>query len=143
MSLKKFFLDENYQFSFLLKIRNFCIRNKIKFFLGIIRFLMYRMGNCIISTNARIGHVKFAHPVGVVIGDGAIVGDGVVIFQNVTIGGKGGNNKVESNKYPVIEDNVVIYAGAKIIGGITIGKGSVIGANAVVLSDVPPKSLVV
>jgi serine O-acetyltransferase len=81
----------------------------------------------------------FPHPVGIVIGDGAVIGHGVRIYQNVTLGltqnGVGG--------YPTIEDDVSIYAGAVVIGGITVGAGSVIGANAIVSRDVPAGSVVV
>jgi serine acetyltransferase len=83
--------------------------------------------------------VMFPHPVGIVIGDGAVIGRNVRIYQNVTLGltqnGVGG--------YPTIEDDVSIYAGAVVIGGITVGAGSVIGANAIVSRDVPAGSVVV
>jgi serine O-acetyltransferase len=85
------------------------------------------------------GQVMFPHPIGIVIGDGAVIGRNVRIYQNVTLGltenGVGG--------YPTIEDDVAIYAGAVIIGGITVGASSVIGANAIVSRDVPAGSVVV
>ena len=142
MLLARILFDENYQFAQLLKVRNFLENRKIRFLPVIIKFLLYRVGHCVIHINAKIGRVKFAHPVGVVIGEGVIIDNNVTIFQQVTIGGRGGV-KVECKKYPIIEDNVIIYAGAKVIGGITVGCGSIIGANAVVIKDVPPKSLVV
>ncbi len=90
---------------------------------------------------ARIGAGLFIdHGMGVVIGETSIVGDNVTIFQGVTLGGTG---KEKGKRHPNIEDNVVIGAGAKVLGNIVIGKNSYVGANAVVISDVPPNSTVV
>ena len=92
---------------------------------------------CYISAKAIVGtNVDLRHPVGIVIGDGVVIANNVVIYQNVTIGaarlGEG-----EKGLYPKIGDNVIIFAGAKIIGGIVIGDNAIIGANSVVLNDVP------
>lgn len=98
--------------------------------------------NCQLSFNSTIGKgVRFAHPIGIVIGDGAVVKDNVIIWQQVTLGSHG--RKGQDFKYPVIGNNVKIFAGAKIFGGITIGDNSVIGANAVVLKDVPENHVAV
>lgn len=75
------------------------------------------------------------HGMGVVIGETAIVGENVTIFHGVTLGGIGGPEK--KKRHPTIERDVIIGAGAKILGDVTIGKGAKIGANAVVLTDVP------
>ncbi len=80
------------------------------------------------------------HGMGVVIGETAIVGDNVTLFQGVTLGGTG---KEAGKRHPTIGNNVVIGAGAKVLGNITIGDNSYIGANAVVLRDVPANSTVV
>lgn len=99
-----------------------------------LRLLLKR--NCEISYNATIGKgIKFAHPIGVVIGDGVVIKDNVTIFQQVTFGSHGKKNKKYA--YPVIESGVKIFAGAKIFGGITIGENAIIGANAVINIDVP------
>lgn len=79
------------------------------------------------------------HPYGIVINGDAIVKKGVVIRQQVTIGNKG----INDTRCPVIEENVEIGAGAKIIGPIHIGKNSIIGANAVVTKSFPPNSVIV
>jgi serine O-acetyltransferase len=80
------------------------------------------------------------HGMGVVIGETAIIGENVTMYHGVTLGGV----KIEKGKrHPSIEDNVVIGAGAKILGNITIGKGSRIGANAVVVQSVPANSVVI
>lgn len=80
------------------------------------------------------------HGMGVVIGETSIIGDNVLLYQGVTLGGTG----IEKGKrHPTIGNNVVIGAGAKILGNITIGDNSYIGANAVVIKDVPANSTVV
>jgi serine O-acetyltransferase len=73
----------------------------------------------------------FVHGNGIVIGPGSVVGRHCSIFHQVTIGSQDGES------YPTVGDHVVIYPGAKVIGNITIGDGARIGANAVVLRDVP------
>jgi len=78
------------------------------------------------------------HPYGVVIHSAAVIGEGVVILHQVTVGAKNTGNLA-----PIIEDNVFIGAGAKVIGGCRVGRGSIIGANAVVTHDVPPGSTVI
>ena len=80
------------------------------------------------------------HGMGVVIGETAIIGDNVTLYQGVTLGGTG---KVKGKRHPTIGSNVVIGAGAKVLGDITVGDNSYIGANAVVIKDVPPNSTAV
>jgi serine O-acetyltransferase len=77
---------------------------------------------------------------GVVIGETAIVGDDVLLYQGVTLGGTG---LEQGKRHPTIGNNVVIGGGAKVLGNITVGDNSYIGANAVVIKDVPPNSTVV
>ncbi|UTR16170.1 serine acetyltransferase [Salipaludibacillus sp. LMS25] len=90
-----------------------------------------------ISLKAHIGKgVEFRHPNGIVIGDGVTIGENVVIYQQVTLGGKN-EGDAKKNHYPFIGHEVTIYAGAKILGDIKIGNKSVIGANSVVLKEVP------
>ncbi|NPA10893.1 MAG: serine O-acetyltransferase [Epsilonproteobacteria bacterium] len=90
---------------------------------------------CIIGNNVFIDH-----GIGVVIGETAIIGDNVTIYQGVTLGGVSLN---PGKRHPTIEKDCIIGAGAKILGNITIGKGSKIGANSVVVKDVPENSTVV
>ena len=90
---------------------------------------------------ATIGRGLFIdHGFGVVIGETAVLGDNVTLFQGVTLGGTG---KEKGKRHPTIGDNVVIGAGAKVLGNITVGRDSMIGANAVVIRDVPEHSTVV
>ena len=94
-----------------------------------------------IHPGAQIGKRFFIdHGMGVVIGETSIIGDDVLIYQGVTLGGTG----IEKGKrHPTIGNNVVIGTGAKILGSIVIGDNSYIGANAVVIKDIPPNSTVV
>lgn len=90
---------------------------------------------------AQIGQGLFIdHGMGVVIGETSIVGHNVTLYQGVTLGGTG---KERGKRHPNIGDNVVVGTGAKILGNITVGENSYIGANAVVLKDVPVNSTVV
>ncbi len=95
-----------------------------------------------IHPGAEIGRNLFIdHGMGVVIGETAEVGNNVTMYHGVTLGGIGGDPNTK--RHPTVEDNVIIGAGAKILGPITIGEGAKIGANAVVLEDVPPYTTVV
>ncbi len=80
------------------------------------------------------------HATGVVIGETTVIGDDVTIYQGVTLGG---TSLEQTKRHPTIGDRVTIGAGAKVLGPITIGAGSRIGANAVVVRDVPPDAVVV
>ena len=91
-----------------------------------------------IHPGAKIGKgLLIDHGIGVVIGETAIVGDCCTIYQGVTLGGTG---KEKGKRHPTIGNNVMIGAGAKVLGPFTVGDGSKIAANAVVLSEVPPNS---
>ncbi len=94
-----------------------------------------------IHPGARIGPGFFIdHGMGVVIGETAEVGANVTLYHGVTLGGTSWN---KGKRHPTLQDDVVVGAGAKILGPITIGSGTRIGANAVVVKDVPPDSVVV
>ena len=94
-----------------------------------------------IHPGATIGNGLFIdHGSGVIIGETAIIGDNVTLYQGVTLGGTG---KETGKRHPTLEDNVMVSAGAKIIGSFTVGENSKIGAGSVVLKPVPPNSTVV
>lgn len=94
-----------------------------------------------IHPGAKIGKGFFIdHGNGVIIGETAIIGDNVTLYQGVTLGGTG---KEHGKRHPTIGNNVMISAGAKVLGSFTIGDNSKIGAGSVVLSEVPPCSTVV
>ena len=90
---------------------------------------------------ARIGQGLFIdHGIGVVIGETADIGNDVTLYQGVTLGGTG---FATGKRHPTVQDNVTIGSGAKLLGPITIGHGAKIGANSVVITDVPANSTVV
>ena len=94
-----------------------------------------------IHPGARIGRRFFIdHGMGVVIGETTFIGDDVLLYQGVTLGGTG---KEQGKRHPTLEDNVIIGAGAKVLGNLTIGKNSRIGAGSVVVDNVPDNSTVV
>jgi serine O-acetyltransferase len=94
-----------------------------------------------IHPTAEIGDGLFIdHGMGVVIGETAEIGENVTMYQGVTLGGTG---FATGKRHPTVEDNVTIGSGAKLLGPITIGHGAKIGANAVVIHDVPPNTTVV
>ena len=94
-----------------------------------------------IHPGATIGKGLFIdHGAGVVIGETAIVGDNVTLYQGVTLGGTG---KEHGKRHPTIGNNVMISAGAKVLGSFSVGDNSKIGAGSVVLTEVPPNSTVV
>lgn len=94
-----------------------------------------------IHPGATIGKGLFIdHGHGVIIGETAILGDNITLYQGVTLGGTG---KEQGKRHPTVGDNVMISAGAKVLGSFTVGSNSKIGAGSVVLSEVPPNSTVV
>ncbi len=94
-----------------------------------------------IHPGAKIGRRFFIdHGMGVVIGETCEIGNNVTVFQGVTLGGTG---KEKGKRHPTIKDNALIATGAKVLGSITIGENSKVGAGSVVLHEVPPNSTVV
>lgn len=94
-----------------------------------------------IHPGAQIGRGLFIdHGNGVIIGETTVIGDNVTLYQGVTLGGTG---KEHGKRHPTVGNNVMISAGAKVLGSFTIGDNSKIGAGSVVLSEVPPNSTVV
>lgn len=94
-----------------------------------------------IHPGAQIGENFFIdHGNGVIIGETAIIGNNVTLYQGVTLGGTG---KEHGKRHPTIGDNVMISAGAKVIGSFTVGENSKIGAGSVVIEEVPPNCTVV
>ena len=92
-----------------------------------------------IHPGAKIGRRFFIdHGIGVVIGETAEIGDDVMIYHGVTLGGRSLNH---GKRHPTLESGVRVGAGAKILGAITVGRNSLVGANAVVVKDVPADSV--
>ncbi len=94
-----------------------------------------------IHPGAVIGKGLFIdHGSGVIIGETSVIGNNVTLYQGVTLGGTG---KEQGKRHPTLKDNVMVSAGAKVLGSFTIGENSKIGAGSVVLSEVPPNCTVV
>lgn len=123
------------------RIAHFFYKIRLRFIAFFIMYWVRNILNIEIHPAAKIGKRLFIdHGTGVVIGETAEIGDDVTIYHGVTLGGTG---KEHRKRHPTIQNNVVIGAGAKVLGPITIGENSKIGANAVVLKDVPPNSTAV
>lgn len=110
-------------------------RNKYKILRAILQEQLRKKYHIIIAENAVIGSLRLPHPHNISIGRDVKIGEGCTIYHEVTIG-------QNLDVFPQIGDNVIIYAGAKIIGGVTVGDNAIIGANAVVTSDVPENAIV-
>lgn len=123
------------------RITHFLFKRKIPFIPRAISQIIRLLTGVEIHPGAQIGKGFFIdHGMGVVIGETAVIRDNVTIFQGVTLGGTG---KETGKRHPTLGKNVVVGTGAKILGNITIGDNSYIGANAVVIKDVPHNSTVV
>lgn len=123
------------------RFAHFLLKIKLKFLARCVSQLSKFFTGIEIHPGAKIGTGVFIdHGTGVVIGETCEIGDNVVIYQGVTLGGTG---KDKGKRHPTIRSNVMISSGAKVLGPIIVGENSKIGANAVVLKDVPPNSTVV
>lgn len=121
-----------------LRLAQFCKRRGLRGLAKSSAAVIERRFACYIQLDAEIGPgLRLPHPVGIVIGQGVAVGKGCTIFHHVTLGGRRLGDW-RRGSYPVVGDDVVLFAGAVLLGGITIGDRSRIGANAVVLRDVGP-----
>ncbi|HLC65856.1 MAG TPA: serine O-acetyltransferase EpsC [Candidatus Nanoarchaeia archaeon] len=98
-----------------------------------------------IHPGAKIGKNFFIdHGIGVVIGESAEIGDNVMMYHGVTLGGHGWwADEKGAKRHPTIDDNVTLGVGCSVLGPITVGKNSKIGAHALVINDVPPNSIIV
>ena len=123
------------------RIANFFYRIKFKFIARWISYSARFWTGIEIHPSAQIGKNLFIdHGMGVVIGETAKIGDNCTIYQGATLGGTG---KERGKRHPTLKDNVTVGAGAKVLGNITIGNNVKIGANSVVLTDVPDDCTVV
>lgn len=104
--------------------------------------LLQRRYSVFISPTAKLGkNVRFPHPTGIVIGEGVVVANDAIIYQNVTLGGRRIGD-AQKGHYPEIGAGTVIFAGAVVAGKVRIGRGCTIGANSVVLHDMPDNAIV-
>ena len=129
----------------LYRIANFFLKQDIPVFARAITEYAHRMTGIDIHPGATIGSPFFIdHGTGIVVGESTVIGDRVKIYQGVTLGALSVEKSLASTKrHPTIEDDVVIYANATILGGKTkIGKKSIIGGNVWITESVPPHSRV-
>ena len=123
------------------RLAHFFFKKKLFFIARVISQISRFFTGIEIHPGAVIGRRFFIdHGMGVVIGETCVIGDNVTLFQGVTLGGTGKEN---GKRHPTLEDNVLVATGAKVLGSITIGDSSKVGAGSVVLKDVPPHSTVV
>ncbi|OQY09724.1 MAG: serine O-acetyltransferase [Fusobacteriia bacterium 4572_132] len=123
------------------RIAHFLVKLKIPLIPYFLMALTRAITNIEIHPKATIGERFFIdHGTGIVIGETTEIGDDVVLYQGVTLGGTG---KEKGKRHPTLGNNIVVGAGAKILGSFKVGDNVNIGANAVVLSNVPENSTVV
>ncbi len=123
------------------RIARFFYKIHFRFFASLISAWSRFLTGIEIHPGAKIGKNLFIdHGHGVVIGETSVIGDNCTIYQNATLGGTG---KEHNKRHPTLKNNVIIGAGAKVLGNITIGNNVKVGANAVVLKDVPDDCTVV
>ncbi|WP_343751473.1 serine O-acetyltransferase [Lentibacillus halophilus] len=123
------------------RLAHFFFKRRLFFIARVISQLNRFFTGIEIHPGAVIGRKFFIdHGMGIVIGETCEIGDNVSVFQGVTLGGTG---KEKGKRHPTIKDNATITTGAKVLGNITIGNSSKVGAGSVVLKDVPDHSTVV
>lgn len=123
------------------RVSNFFFRHHLKTLAEMICHFARRRTGIEIHPAAKIAPGVFIdHGTGVVIGETAEVEEGVIIYQGVTLGGTG---KEHGKRHPTVKKGAILSAGAKILGGFTVGEYAKIGAGAVVLKEVPPYATVV
>ncbi|QHS23921.1 serine O-acetyltransferase [Virgibacillus sp. MSP4-1] len=123
------------------RVAHACYKRKLLFLARLISQVSRFFTGIEIHPGAKIGKRFFIdHGMGVVIGETCEIGDNVTLFQGVTLGGTG---KEKGKRHPTVKNHALIASGAKVLGSITIGENSKVGAGSVVLRDVPDNSTVV
>jgi serine O-acetyltransferase len=141
-SVKDLLLDPGIQAVVLYRASNWLYRKHVLVVPQILQWLNQFITNAYIAPAATIGpNFTIKHSVGIVIGATSVIEDHVTIFHGVTLGSTDISD--EGKRHPTIKSGVLIGAGAILLGNITIGEQTIIGAGAVVVEDVPPNSVVV
>ena len=137
--LESFLFKSGFQAVFFFRLAHYFHKNNLGYLAwGITRFNQF-LTSAEIEYNAEIGSGLFiAHPSGIVIGRGAKIGKNVNMYQGITIG----TRNLKNIEFPTIADGVTLFAGSKILGDVFVGLKSIIGANALVVHDVLPSSIV-
>jgi serine O-acetyltransferase len=140
-SIEVIFAYPGFHAIFFHRISHWLWNNHLRFLARFLSHVSRFLTGIEIHPGAKIGKGFFIdHGMGVVIGETSEIGDNVTIYHGVTLGG---TSYSRGKRHPTIESNVTIGAGAKILGPLTVGSNSKIGANSVVIVDVPPSSTVV
>lgn len=135
-------LNLNLRFVYYLRLSQWLREKRIRYISIYFNHKLVTMYGCYIGSRAKIGiGVKFPHPNGIVIGETTNIGQNCTIYQQVTFGGKNIGD-AQNNNYPTIGNDVIIFAGAKLIGNIIIGDNVIIGANSVVNKSFPSNSVI-
>jgi len=125
----------------LFRLSHLCYRCKLGLLAKFVSLLNQMMFGCDIARRAKIeGGLYLPHPCGVVIGKHVVIGKDCIVHQGVSLGARGEDHELSN---PTVKDCVEIGTGAKVLGKITVGNYARIGANAVVLNDVPDKAVAV
>lgn len=137
----KYILQVGFRLMVMFRIAS-ALRDRSRFGRVLGRWVLRRaagISGCHFSIDASIAPgLRLPHATGIVIGSGAKIGENCTIYQNVTIGAL----DQDSGQYPTISERTTIFAGAVIVGGVTLGADAIVGANAVVLGDVPARTTV-
>lgn len=145
LSIFKSLLEHSFHIVALYRLGNY-VHLYIPYIGNILRFVIEYLIRIIyasdISCKAKIGKgLRIMHGHDIVIGANVVIGEYCKIFNGVTLGNK--NTEIVESYQPTIENNVVLSTGAKILGAITIGSNSIVGANSVVINDIPKNSIAV
>jgi serine O-acetyltransferase len=136
--LRTIFANDSFAILLLWRLRTSCRRLRIPFVTSLLRRVQTVVFGVEIAKEVTLGRgVYFVHPIGIVVGGHSRVGDRVKFLGSNTLG------TVHDDGYPELESDVIVGVGARVLGPIRIGRGTVIGANAVVLQDLPPGSVAV
>ena len=140
---ESFVFKAGFHATLLYRISHFFYRLRLSWIAWFIQRISVTLTGAEIEYNVEIGKgLLIAHPVGIVLGRGSRIGKNFTVYQNVTLGARH-TDPERIFQFPVIEENVTIYAGAVIAGGVRIGSKVTVGANAVVLTDVPAGAVAV
>lgn len=141
--LESFIFKAGFQAVFMFRLCQFFYRIKLSYIAWLLARLNLFFTGAEIEFNVEIGEgMMIAHPSGIVLGRGSKIGNRVTLYQGVTMGVK--DLKPENiKKFPSLGDNVTLFSGSKVIGDVHVGDNSSVGANSVVVNDVPPNSVAV
>jgi serine O-acetyltransferase len=138
--LESLLFKSGFQATLLYRIAHFLYKNNLNYSAWFITRINQFLTSAEIEYNFEAGEgLLITHPAGIVIGRGSKVGNNCIIYQNVTLGAK----DLHNIEYPKIGDNVIIFSGSKILGGIVIENNCIIGANAIVTKSINSENITV